>query len=333
MKNIATQVQAKNKSNYLKGLALASAGLGSIAGGWWLFLPVSLEDLKPRIRPAKTYAEAIAKFEQLQSFDGKSVNPVCRSNLLTHGHQTEKAIILFHGLSNCPRQFQELGEQFFNAGYNVLIPRMPTNGYKNRRTPQFKQITAEKLCRYGDISTDIATGLGKEVRVIGLSGGGVVAAWVAQNRPELNKVVLVAPAFSVTTLPSSIYRPLVKIFTRLPNVWLPRNPLKVLPHAYLQQSTRSTGQMMRLGLAVFEAAKQKKPAAKAIVMVTNLHDVAVDNNVAKRLVQTWQAGGAKNISEYTFDRSLKLLHDLISTQQSQQKTAQVYPILFELADA
>ena len=42
-------------------------------------------------------------------------------------------------------------------------------------------ITAEGLRAYAETAVDIADGLGRERRVLGLSMGGVLAAWVAQN--------------------------------------------------------------------------------------------------------------------------------------------------------
>ena len=49
--------------------------------------------------PAPDYETAMKWFEQLQAQEAAmdGLNPVCLSTVLTHGHKTERAIILMHG--------------------------------------------------------------------------------------------------------------------------------------------------------------------------------------------------------------------------------------------
>ncbi len=89
-------------------------------------LGVSLAD------PSRDYAAALVKWEALRAQDGAEVNPVCRSTLLTHGARAEQAAVLVHGVTNCPQQFVQLAPLLFDQGYNVLIPRIPWNGFLDR---------------------------------------------------------------------------------------------------------------------------------------------------------------------------------------------------------
>ena len=144
--------------------------------------------------PAPDYAEAVSRFEGLQKTEGPELNPVCRSILLTHGFRTERAVVFFHGYTNCPEQFRKLGQIFYDTGDNVLIPRLPRHGVADRKVENLSPIRAEELRDCADVSVDIACGLGKKVYVAGLSAGGTLSAWIAQNRPEVTRTVLIAPA-------------------------------------------------------------------------------------------------------------------------------------------
>src|SRR6266699_7354514 len=152
------------------------------------------------IDPAIDYETAMSRFAQIQvreEADG-TLNPVCRSKLLTHGSKTERVIVLMHGMTNCPQQFVELAPKFYEQGYNVLIPRMPHNGYTDTNTDALKYVTAAELRNCSSAMVDIARGLGHHVTYVGLSVGGVMAAWVAQYRADVNKAVIIAPSFTIS---------------------------------------------------------------------------------------------------------------------------------------
>jgi carboxylesterase len=77
---------------------------------------------------------------------------------------------------------------------------MPRHGLADRMTSELGKLRAEELRDFGDLTVDIAVGLGDRVTVVGLSAGGVVAAWLAQHRPEVARAVLIAPSFGLGTL-------------------------------------------------------------------------------------------------------------------------------------
>src|SRR5258708_38217116 len=150
------------------------------------------ESFRRAPEPAPDYAAAVTRFQRVQKMEGPVLNPVCGSILLTHGLRTEKAVVFFHGYTNCPQQFRELGQIFYDMGYNVLIPRLPRHGMADRKVENLSPIKAEELRDCADISVDIACGLGQNVYVGGLSAGGTMADWIAQKRSEVTRAGLIA---------------------------------------------------------------------------------------------------------------------------------------------
>jgi hypothetical protein len=62
-----------------------------------------------------------------------------------------------------------------------------------------KKLTTQDLKTYDDQVMDIARGLGDGVDVVVISGGGTVASWLAQKRPELKCTSLTPLWISLTT--------------------------------------------------------------------------------------------------------------------------------------
>ena len=54
--------------------------------------------------PATDYADAMEQLAALRALDTAEINPQCVTQALTHGRATERAIVLIHGMTNCPRQ-------------------------------------------------------------------------------------------------------------------------------------------------------------------------------------------------------------------------------------
>lgn len=285
--------------------------------------------------PATDYEMAMARLAQVnvQEASIAGLNPVCHTTAITHGHKTERVIILMHGMTNCPAQFVEFAPLFYERGYNVLIPLMPDNGLSDLETDALKEVTADQLRDCCASMVDIARGFGEKITYLGLSVGGTMAAWVAQYRSDVDLAVLMAPSFTISRklgVPAS--RVVLHLFSIMPNLMTQRiRPFRgALGHNYHGFATRGLGQMMRLGLSVYDASKTIKPAARSVMLVTNASDTAVNNTLARNVVQRWQANGMDQISTYEFDAKYHLIHDVIDPMQEDQQTALVYPILLDL---
>lgn len=315
------------------GLALgACATLGACAVA---LLPLSTSNLTSHPQPSSQYADALARFEQVRVQNGCAVNPVCHSRLLTHGKTMNHVVILLHGVTNCPQQFVALGQLLFDRGANVLIPRMPHNGLANRMTHDLQNLRASELAAFTDTLVDIAAGLGKRITIVGLSAGGILAAWAAQHRSEITRAVIVAPSFAILRMSPLPQRLVQNLFVRLPpisRVDAAKVALRKPTHTALRNNTRSTGEIMRLGLATERAARVAPPVARSVVVVTNAADVTVDNTVTAQIVEHWRARGHSGIDTYAFHRDAHLPHDLIDPDQPGGCVDCVYPVLLDLIE-
>ena len=90
-------------------------------------IPVRPRDSGSESDPALSYDEAVQRFEKYGAQEDAVYGP-CASRLLTHGEKTDVVVVLIHGLTNCPKQFVDLGEEIYDRGANVLILRMPYHG-------------------------------------------------------------------------------------------------------------------------------------------------------------------------------------------------------------
>ena len=269
--------------------------------------------------PITNYEEAIGRVKSMQEEDHRDLaRDVCISKLHDHGKRTAHGIILLHGFTTCPEQFNELGKQYYEQGNNVLIPRMPYHGLSDRLTDALVNLTAEDLAAFGDKVVDLAHGLGKKVTLIGISGSGTLAAWLAQNRADLDFVFMIAPLFGLAFIPPWFTKFFERIVLRLPNFymwWDPRkkaeNPYSIF-YAYPGYPTRALVEFLRLAMVTRAQAEKSPPRAGKITMIFNDAEPAVSNAEAMRLLSLWQKNGKANISEIHFEKEMKLPHDIIT---------------------
>jgi pimeloyl-ACP methyl ester carboxylesterase len=202
-------------------------------------------------------------------------------------------------------------------------------------TTELSRQNATELAAFTDEVIDIAHGLGERVAVAGLSAGGVMASWAAQQRADVNRALLIAPCFSMGVVPVWLAGPLINLCLRLPNFycwWDPRKKeqLEGPTYAYPRFSTRGMGEVLRLGLAVRRAAAQRAPAAGSIAVVTLGKDLAVSNPATADLVRAWRRNGTVEVETYEFGADLRLPHDLIDPHAVNARIDEVYPVLLEL---
>jgi pimeloyl-ACP methyl ester carboxylesterase len=286
---------------------------------WTAFRPLSIRDLESRPKPIASYEEALARVKSIQEEDSNDLaQEVCITKLYTHGTQTEHVIILIHGFTNCPEQFNELGKQYYEAGYNVFIPRMPYHGLSDRLTESLADLTAEDLAVFGDQVIDIAHGLGRKITVMGISGSGTLVAWLAQNRADIDFAIAIAPLFGLAFIPASFTKLFERIALLLPNFflwWDPRtkadNPYSIY-YAYPRYPTRALMEIIRLGMITRTQAEKSPPRVDNITLIINDAEPAVSNAETLKLFRSWQKRGRGNLSEIHFEKDLKLPHDIIT---------------------
>jgi len=287
----------------------------------------------PASSPASSYDEGIARLKAIMDRDDERVERSARTALYVHGARAPWSIVLFHGFTNNPGQYVDFAPQLMVLGVNVVVPRLPLHGYADRMTDALKSLTAEMLLASAYEAVDAAAGLGDRVAVAGISMGGSISAHVAQYRPDVATSLPIAPDFGLLKLPRWVLDVLVPIVLALPNFflwWDPRVKENQLPKtAYPRFPTHALMETVRIGSAVYAAARTRAPRAERIATVVNTHDPAVSNDVTRHVVDRWRRRRAAGI-EYVELTNLPANHDIIDPENPLARTDLVYPKLIEI---
>jgi carboxylesterase len=268
----------------------------------------------------------------IQNLDGPNVNPVCRTRLYTHGRRTERSLVLLHGFTNCPQQFDALGQHFYGLGWNVLIPRYPRHGYLDRLTTSIVELRSEQLFALANRSAEAGAGLGERLTVAGLSLGGTLTGLLAQERASVERAVLIAPMLGLQRIPGPVHPVLAELAYLLPNFWVwwdSRLKENVEPlYGYPRFSTHAYAALFKAATRVLKAARTAAPKAGSIAVITNAAEPGLDNRFTYQLVERWRRHGAE-ASTFEFPASDRLPHDLIDPANRAQNTGLVYPIVIK----
>jgi len=293
-------------------------------------VPTRLADLQPHPMAVRDFSDALARARRQQAVDDSIAAPGGRTILLTHGQRVPRAVVLLHGFTDSPRQFAALADSFYVQGDNVYVPRLPHHAERGADARHLARVTAEELRASADSAVDIANGLGDSVVVIGLSAGGTIAAWVAQNRQDVQRLVIIAPAFEVGHVPSILERPLVNLSSRAPNVTRRSAADSSRPDLEPGVATRGVAQVLRLGIATRRAADERPPKAGEMIFLLNAHDHTVKSAPALDLAARWRSSGAA-VAVYEFPDSLRLPHNVMEAAHHGGNDSAVYPTLDALA--
>ena len=91
--------------------------------------------------------------------------------------------------------------------------------------------------------------------MIGVSAGGVVAAWVGQNRSDVRRSIAVAPALGAAAGPSFGSAGIANLSTKVRNLELPWGPSIELVHSGMPLG--ALAETFRLGKAVTLASQDR----------------------------------------------------------------------------
>ena len=292
-------------------------------------VPLSSQGLQSEPDPAGSYEEAVARFQGLEQAEQGAVNDLGHSRLLVHGEKTPRVYVLVHGTTNSPEQWQELGDTLYNQGHNVVILRMPYHGLESHRVSELGQLSPQDLRAYADQAVDIAAGLGDEIVVAGISGGGAVASWMAQNRPEVDRALLLAPFFGVHGVPDFANTLLMNAFSRLPNIVLddPLEPRR--DWVYRGEATRGVAAFLALGHNVMQGASKGTTPQGQVIVVTTAKDNTANNGSTAKLVDLWQGAGSEVVT-FEFEPSLDIPHNSVDPAADAAKKQLVYEQMLRL---
>ena len=278
------------------------------------FTPLLDADLESRPAPTSDYPSAMGLAATLKAADGPEINPLCGTQVLDHGQRTERSVVLLHGYTNCPQQFSVMAQAYFDAGYNVVLARIPEHGMADRMSRALSDLDPADLTAFADSTVDIASGLGEQVSVVGLSAGGTLAAWLAAERDDVSEVALIAPLLVPKVLPEVTVGPVARLGSFLPDFYLwwdgsLKEKLSTPPYAYPRYSVHSLGSLLAVGRQAQGRIDRTVPIDRLLV-VSNENDGAV-SNVAIRRIADHLGSRATTRVDHVFAEDLGYQHDVV----------------------
>jgi carboxylesterase len=249
-----------------------------------------------------------------------------------HRKHTKRAIVLLHGFTNNPRQFAVLGPELRADGYNVIAPRFPYHGYRDRMTDALARMRAADVLATALEAVILAAQLAERVDVLGLSLAGTVCAWLAQ-RVAIGQAVAIAPFFGIRDLNGPANDALTAAIDVLPNAfvwWDPVHRETQLPlHAYPRFATHALAESLSIGEAVRRRGGPLR--AQRLQFVLNPGDPIVNNALAERCAATLERGGAA--IEVIRASGFPPRHDVIEPTLPDPPMRSVYPFIRDLLAA
>jgi carboxylesterase len=125
--------------------------------------------------------------------------------------QAKGTVLLFHGYTAGPWQYEGLADKLHDAGFNVYAPRMPGHGLAEAANgkPSSKEIptTSESGVwnEFIDEKYQDAAALGAPVYAVGLSGGANVALRMADRHEEVAGVLAMAPFLGSNSMKGALF--------------------------------------------------------------------------------------------------------------------------------
>ncbi|HEY3337455.1 MAG TPA: alpha/beta fold hydrolase [Propionicimonas sp.] len=272
--------------------------------------------LAPHPHATTTYAAATAGIQAVAATEATmDLQPEGHSIAMLTGAPSAKAVVIFHGYTVLPEQFRLIGAAYLAQGYNVWIPRLPHHGMSDRMTDEFSRITATELRDFVDASVDIGAGLGDELTVIGISGGGSLGVLAGFERPEVDHTVLLTPLLHPLGYEEWQDRPLVRALRLSPvdvwNWWSDEQKEKnVQGYDYPRFSLKGIAGL--LSMFQWTDAQNKAPAHSTFTLVRNDGDPRIDGAFNERFLTRLVPEG--RIGVVVIPASAGLGHDLVSWQ-------------------
>ncbi len=283
------------------------------------------------------YNSSLAMIERRNFIDSDKVNQECKDILMDQKKKVEKVVMIYHGFTNCPKQFELLGKQLFGKGFTVYIPRMPRHGYRDLLTNETEELTSKELVDYSNVTMNIATGLGDKVELIGISGGGLIANWVGLQSPKVSKVMNIAPLYEPLDYPQWQLRPIVNLLDIIPNQFkwwddVAKDKPQFGPkYAYPLYALKAINSFLKISLDLDNRLDNvSQSRSQKYILITGESDKAINSSVAYNYTAKMMKIPNNTIETYQFPADLDLNHDIIDPNQRQAKIDKVYPKLIEL---
>jgi carboxylesterase len=277
--------------------------------------------------------EARARLTVIAEDDARDprIEPRYTARAWVHDDVAPVSVVLLHGFTNCPMQYDRLGPQLAARGHAVIVPRMPYHGYRDRMTDEIAHLRAVDLELTALEAVAIAALCGERVVVLGISIGATLAGWLAA-RTAIDTAIAVSPFCGLRLVPGTANDSLGATLRVAPNAfswWDPRvKEAQLPPHGYPRFSTRALGQCLSMSTTMQPHEYEQR--ARRAVVVLNPRDPVINNSFAARRFAQLRLMGVE--VETTSLSRAPAMHDIIEPQIPQARTEFVYPRLIELIE-
>jgi dienelactone hydrolase len=276
-------------------------------------------------------ARALARLEAIAASERARPDIAHGTRWWLDGRDAALAVVLLHGLTNAPPQYDRLGSALHARGHAVIVPRLPYHGYRDRLTTALARMRASDLEAAALEAVAIAALCGERVAVAGISVGATLAGWVAA-RTRIDTALAVAPFCGLRDLPGTLNDAVGALLRAAPNAfawWDPREKMsQPPPHAYPRFATRALGESLAISTRLDDAPAGAH--ARRAFLVLNENEPVVNNAHAERRFQPLAARGVAY--ERVVLPGLPPIHDIIEPAIPQAQTELVYPPLIQLLE-
>ncbi|MFY9631191.1 MAG: alpha/beta fold hydrolase [Candidatus Cybelea sp.] len=272
--------------------------------------------------------------ERLVARDHPGVAEKGRTLAYVHGARRPRSVVLLHGMSASPAQFERVAADLFDRGHNVVVPRLPRHGHADRLSTALERLRAEDLYAAVADYMSVAQELGERVTVAGFSLGGLLAAWIGQHY-EIDRCVPIAPFFGIACIPNRLMNTVAERLLRLPNRFHWWNPVLRDKHiaacGYPRYATHAIAHSYRIARGVLDEALTTAPGAEHVTIITNAAEIAVNNYAIRRLYRRWHRHRPETV-ELSVLTGLPLSHDIVSPLRPWRLADRVHPTLLHAID-
>jgi alpha-beta hydrolase superfamily lysophospholipase len=278
---------------------------------------------------------SFARLERLIARDHPGVAPRGRTLAYVHAARRERSVVLLHGMSASPTQFERVAAELYERGYNVLAPRLPHHGHADPLSPALERLSADDLCDAVTEYIAVAHELGDRVTIAGFSLGGLLTAWAAQ-RFDVERAVPIAPFFGISWIPNRLMGPVAERLLSVPNRFHWWNPILrerqfLATNGYPRYATHAIAHSYRIARSVLDEARTNAPSARQVTIVANAMEVAVNNYAIRRLYDSWRRLRPESV-ELSVLTGLPLSHDIVSPMRRWRLADRVHPHLLRAID-
>jgi pimeloyl-ACP methyl ester carboxylesterase len=245
-------------------------------------------------------------------------------------------LVLLHGYSAGPWQYEEMSDFLHDKGYNVYVPRLPGHGLvTSEGIPTGCAIPESNEDDQWDSFVDSvyqqAAALGEAVQVIGLSGGATLGLRIAERHPEVAGVAAFAP-FLGGNLPLGLLFPVVNFldtitFGMLGNL-LDRGPFGKNSNT-IDNGGPHTKSSLGQALGMYQLGQKIDRVAAPVQFITTAGDSLSGTAAVSRMRA--HCGDGEQTGWYHFAREDGVPHAMVSPRQS-RAAEKVRDLLFEFVD-